>query len=335
MLPASLKDSFRLLRASSPQRIWNYILLHISGVLSQVTGSAIRWGMPAFITIEPTTNCNLACPECNTGANMITRPKGHIEMPIFRKIIDESWKTAIYLTLYFQGEPYLHPDFFEMIAEAKNKGLYVASSTNAHFLNEINAEKTVTSGLDRLIISFDGPDTETYNSYRYKGVWEKVISGIKNIVAAKKKLRSSSPYLILQCLLLKGNESRKNEVSKLAQELGADQLEFKTLQLLDPSKPNELLPINKKYSRYIIKSDGSAVIKQKAGKFCKRAHYSCVITWDGQVLPCCYDKNAQYCFGNIKGQSLKEIWNSQNTRQFLLYGLKNRNEIPICNNCMR
>jgi radical SAM protein with 4Fe4S-binding SPASM domain len=335
MLSASLRDLFRLIRTFRPQRIWNYYLLHFSGILSQITGSAIRWGMPAFITIEPTTSCNLACPECNTGAKMISRPKGEIELPLFRKIIEESSKTAMYLTLYFQGEPYLHPLFFEMVAEAKAKDLYIATSTNAHFLDEINAEKTILSGMDRLIISFDGSDAETYNSYRLNGNWDTVISGIKNINAAKKKFKSFTPYLVLQCLLLKGNESRKSEVTALAQELGADRLEFKTLQLLDPSKPSERLPLNKKHSRYIHQADGSYILKRKIGRFCKRAHYSTVISWDGKLLPCCYDKNAVYCFGNIKEQSLKEIWNSQNARDFLLLGLKNRNEISICNNCIK
>ena len=66
-------------------------------------------------------------------------------------MIDQLAPELLYLTFYFQGEPYLNPDFLEMVKYATSKKIYTATSTNAHYLNDENARKTVESGLDRLI----------------------------------------------------------------------------------------------------------------------------------------------------------------------------------------
>lgn len=220
-----------------------------------------------------------------------------------------------------------------MIALAKQKKLYVATSTNAQNLSEIAAENTVKSGIDRIIISFDGPDQETYSAYRRGGILENVVASVQNLVAARGRIKSSKPYIILQCLILKGNENRLSEVNEMQKTLGADKIEFKTIQILDPLKPSDFLPITTKNSRYTQQPDGSYLLKKKRKYPCKRIFNSCVITWDGQVLPCCYDKNAKYCMGNVNENSLNEIWKGRKYRLFLKDILRNKNEIDICSNC--
>jgi MoaA/NifB/PqqE/SkfB family radical SAM enzyme len=97
---------------------------------------------------------------------------------------------------YFQGEPYLNPEFLEMVKYASQKNIYTATSTNAHYLTDENARKTVESGLDRLIISIDGTTQEVYQQYRIGGNLEKVIEGARNIVKWKKALNSKKTLCI-------------------------------------------------------------------------------------------------------------------------------------------
>ena len=92
---------------------------------------------------------------------------------LFKNVIDQLSSTLSYLTFYFQGEPYLNPNFLEMVSYASGSGIYTATSTNAHYLDDVNARETVRSGLDRLIISIDGTSQETYESYRIGGVSKK------------------------------------------------------------------------------------------------------------------------------------------------------------------
>ena len=87
-----------------------------------------------------------------------------------------------------------------MIRYASQKNIYTATSTNAHFLDDETARKTVESGLDRLIISIDGATQEVYELYRKGGKLEKVLEGTRNVVRWKKQLHSSTPHLIFQFL---------------------------------------------------------------------------------------------------------------------------------------
>ena len=114
------------------------------------------------MSVEPTTACNLACPECPSGLKSFTRPTGKIEVEKFRQYIGQLSKHLTYLSFYFQGEPYLNKGFLNMVAHASGLGIYTATSTNAHFLNDENAKKTIESGLDRLIISIDGVTQASY-----------------------------------------------------------------------------------------------------------------------------------------------------------------------------
>ena len=84
------------------------------------------------------------------------------------------------------------------------------------------AKRTIQSGLDRLIISIDGTTQETYQAYRVGGKLDKVIEGAKNIVRWKKELRSASPFVVFQFLVVKPNEHQVEEVYRLAEEIGVD-----------------------------------------------------------------------------------------------------------------
>ena len=93
-----------------------------------------------------------------------------LKKELFESVIDQLAPTLAYLIFYFQGEPYLHTGFLNMVAYASEKKIYTATSTNGHYLDDEAARQTVLSGLDRLIISIDGTTQETYASYRSPGV---------------------------------------------------------------------------------------------------------------------------------------------------------------------
>lgn len=300
---------------------------------SRLSARPVQKGMPMAIALEPTTACNLSCPECPSGLKSFSRPTGNLKEEVYRAIIDQTYKDTFYLTFYFQGEPFINPRFLEMVKYASEKKMYTATSTNAHFLNDENARKTIESGLDRLIISIDGTSQETYESYRKGGKLEKVIEGTKNMVKWKKQLGSSTPHLIFQFLVVKPNEHQIEEVHRLAEELGVDEVRLKTAQLYDYKNGNPLMPENEKYSRYIRKKDGSYAIKNRLENHCWKLWHSCVVTWDGRVIPCCFDKDAEYQLGDLKRHSFKEIWQGGAYQSFRTSLFKGRDQIEICKNC--
>ncbi|MFY0672983.1 MAG: SPASM domain-containing protein [Bacteroidia bacterium] len=290
-------------------------------------------GMPFSISVEPTTSCNLRCPECPSGLRSFSRPTGMLTLDTYKKIVDELADYLIYLILYFQGEPYLNRQLFDFIKYASERRVYTAISTNAHYLNPTNARKTVESGLSRLIISIDGTTQETYQNYRIGGKLEKVLEGTRNLIEAKKELKSQTPYTIFQFLVVKPNEHQINEVNALAKEYGVDYVAFKSAQVYDYENGNPLIPLNERYSRYKKQSDGTYAIKNKLLNHCWKMWHSCVFTWDGKVVPCCFDKDAEHQMGSIQDMAFKEIWHSDEYNHFRSSILKGRNQIDICTNC--
>ena len=103
--------------------------------------------------------------------------------------LKELSRTVFYITYYFQGEPFLNPKFLELIQAAKRHRMFTATSTNAHFIDQKNAEEIVESGLDQLIISVDGVTQEVYEQYRVHGDINKVWVATSALVEAKNKLK--------------------------------------------------------------------------------------------------------------------------------------------------
>ena len=328
-----LQDSFNFLKKQTPRRIWNALKVYSSYQLTKLYKKPIQWGTPISISIEPTTACNLKCPECPSGLRSFTRQTGNLKLDFFRQTITQLSDRLMYVLFYFQGEPFINPHFLEMVNFASKRGIYTMTSTNAHFLDDQNAKRTVESGLDRLIISIDGTTQETYEQYRREGQLEKVLEGARNIVKWKEQLKSHTPHTVFQFLVVKPNEHQIDEVYALAKEIGIDEVKLKTAQVYDFERGNPLIPNQEKYSRYKKNTDGSYSIKNKLLNHCWKVWHSCVITWDGIVVPCCFDKDATHRLGDLKASSFSDIWYGKDFQTFRQLILKGRNEIDICTNC--
>ena len=327
-------DSRNLLSKLTFRRFINGSKVLSSFYISRLLKRPVQWGYPVSISFEPTTSCNLRCPECPSGLRQFSRPTGMLQNDFFTRTIDEIHKELLYLIFYFQGEPYLNPDFLKMVKYASEKNIYTATSTNAHYLNDEAARKTVESGLDRLIISIDGTTQEVYQQYRVGGHLEKVLEGAKNIMKWKKELKSKTPFVFFQFLVVKPNEHQVEDIKRLAREVGVDEVRFKTAQVYEyETDPNNLIPTIDKYSRYKKNTDGSYSAKNKLANRCWKMQHANVITWDGLVVPCCFDKDATHQLGNLKTQSFKEIWHNANYKQFRTELMKSRKNIDICANC--
>lgn len=328
-----LRDGLNMASKMTWKRARNAVQIYRSYQTSRITKHPVIHGMPISISIEPTTACNLRCPECPSGLRAFSRPTGMLDPRLFCNLIDQLAPTLSYLTFYFQGEPYLHPAFLEMAEYASSKSVYTATSTNAHYLTEEAARKTVKSGLDRLIISLDGTTQSAYESYRIGGSLGKVIQGAKNIRSAKRALGSKTPHVIFQFLVVKPNEHQIPEVYRLAKELGVDQVVLKTAQIYDYENGSSLIPTQERYSRYSPNADGTWSVKGRVDNHCWKMWHSCVVTWDGKIVPCCFDKDAHFVLGNLNESSFDEVWKSASYDRFRASLLRSRNEIEMCRNC--
>ncbi|MEO1435085.1 MAG: radical SAM protein, partial [Bacteroidota bacterium] len=241
-------DSLNFISKLTPRRIWNAVKVTSSYYLTKWLKKPIQWGMPFTISFEPTTACNLRCPECPSGLRAFSRDTGNLKADFFRQTIDQQYKDLMYLIFYFQGEPYINPNFLDMVKYANDKGIYTITSTNGHFLNDENARKTIESGLDRMIISVDGTTQEVYEQYRKAGKLDNVLQGARNMVKWKQKMNSKTPHLIFQFLVVKPNEHQIPEIYQLAEAIGIDEVKLKTAQVYDYEHGNPLIPEQEEYA---------------------------------------------------------------------------------------
>ena len=333
MKSARIYDTINFLSKLSITKVYNSSKLLGSFYLMKWTHKPRVFGLPMTLSIEPTTACNLRCPECPSGLRSFTRPTGKLKADFFRSIIEQIHQKLIYLIFYFQGEPYLNPDFLEMVEHASDKGIYTITSTNGHFLNDDNAKRTVESGLDRIIISIDGTTQETYEQYRVEGNLDRVLQGTKNLIKWRRELKSQTPYIIFQFLVVQPNEHQIDDIYKLANAIGVDEVKLKTAQIYNYEQGNPLIPTIEKYSRYRKKTDGTYEVKYDLHDECWKMWHSAVLTWDGKMIPCCFDKDAQHVMGDTRIHSLTDIWNSDSYQSFRMQLIHGRDKIEICTNC--
>jgi radical SAM protein with 4Fe4S-binding SPASM domain len=327
------KDLWQIARAVRFRKLINLILLRSSFYVSKLRKRPLVWGKPFSLSIEPTTACNLGCPECPSGLKQFTRPTGKLDLRLHSTILNQVHKHVFYINYYFQGEPFLHPDFLELIIEAKKFRIYTATSTNAHFIDREKAREIVDSGLDRLIISIDGLTQDTYESYRVHGSLNKVLEATRHLVEAKKERSSKTPHLIFQFLAVRQNEHEVPAVFALGKELGIDEVRIKTAQFYSYENGNPLMPENSEYSRYKLQKNGTYKLKYSTKNECWRMWSSSVITWDGRVVPCCFDKDATHQLGTLGEANFAAVWQGNAYTSFRQNLLTGRNSIDICKNC--
>ncbi|WP_070137923.1 radical SAM/SPASM domain-containing protein [Crocinitomix algicola] len=322
-----------ILATTNGHRVWNILLLKLSFHISILLRKPIHWGTPMAISIEPTTTCNLRCPQCPSGLRQFTRPTGNLSPSMNEEILEACGKNLQHINYYFQGEPFVNKHFLEFVKAARARNIYVVTSTNAHFISPGIAEKVVESGLSEIIISIDGTIQETYEKYRINGKLDKVLTGTKNLVAAKKKLNRKNPVLVFQFLVVRYNEHEIKKLYEMAKELGVDEVRLKSVQVYDFETGNDLIPTNEKYARYRKTKNGGYELKNKFKNQCWRMWSSCVFTWDGAIVPCCFDKDAKHQLGNISKIPFKETWKSSIYDDFRNQIFKDRQAIEICKNC--
>jgi radical SAM protein with 4Fe4S-binding SPASM domain len=107
---------------------------------------------------------------------------------------------------------------------------------------------------------------------------------------------------------------------------------LKSMQIINKDSYGSWLPSLGKFSRY-EKTDNGYTLKNPFPNKCSRLWFNPVITWDGKVLPCCFDKNADHVMGDLNEDPFTEIWNDPRYKMFRRSVLSDRKIIEICRNC--
>jgi len=254
------------------------------------------------LIIEPTNTCNLRCTFCFVTEGM-TREGGFMEFDLFKKIIDDS-PDLEHLCMHNWGEPLLHKDIFKMIEYAKNKGVnYVVMNTNGTLLTDKMIDQIVDSKLDIIRFSIDG-SAETFK--RVRGVElqniEQNINKLKNV----KEIRR--PKL------------KMGVVFTVEEDTEGDAEDYITHW--------EKIVDHVRLQPKLITSPRTEVCPEPFGK----DYGKLVVLWDGRVIPCCVDYNANLTVGSVQNDTIQNLW--KNEKMDLLRKQHLNGQFPdTCANC--
>ncbi len=337
-------------------RFINALRCYASYALNRLGSARFVRHTPLFVSVEPSAVCQLRCPACPVGRSPLRLPHEFMPRDLWERVLAQIKDSAFVIQFYFQGEPLLNKDLPQMIKEAHEAGLYTIVSTNAQAMTPDLANALVAAGLDRIIISMDGLTQETYEAYRVGGSLDQCKAALRWLQEAKENNSlpftgeelcsiglpvavrrtlpglGSSLIIELQVLRLKSNEHEWRAFRKEYKALGADRLVFKTAQLYDYRHGHPLMPSEPRYRRYEQHEDG-LWYRKPLSKGCFRVWSGVVIAANGDVLPCCYDKDHAHAYGNLRTASLRELFTGPKAQAFRAQAMLQNPK--ICQECWK
>ncbi len=287
-------------------------------------------GLPVHLSVEPTTFCNLRCPVCETGAGILERPKGTMSLGNFKKVLDAVGPQVNTLFLYYMGETFLNKDAPQMISEAVDRGIYVSVCTNGE---QVDATELIASRVSEVSFQIGGLTQETHEKYRVGGDLGLTLHNLRKTVEEKQKWRSKTKITV-GFIVMKHNE-RELEGLGIFEALGVDKVQIIAPCVRTVEQGEKFLPSDYGlwyYDRYAF-SKGLLRPKVVPRNQCWWIYYSTVVTWDGNVVPCCRDAQGHHIMGNVFEQPFGEIWNGEKYRKFRRQISEIQSGIKLCRLC--
>ena len=275
--------------------------------------------LPIRLWVEPSSYCNLRCVMC---PQSMPRPhlKGHMEWDLFTRIIDEARDFVYDINLHHTGEATLNRRLPDMIAYARNAGIYTRLHTNGTLLKEELSEALIDAGLDLISFSFDGFEKETYESIRVNAKFEKTLGNIVNFLKIKQQKGSKTPYTIL-------------EVIHLNEKLRPDSPERFTFERQFKGLPLDEFIVKEPHN-WAGSFDRSGYAVGHVFSPCTFPWYALVIHWDGRVAPCPQDFYCDLLMGNVREKTIREIWNDEPIRALRrAMRLRDCSKVTPCRDC--
>lgn len=308
-----------------PSKLLNFALNEISYRLK----SDMCLGSPRSLFIEPTNSCNLRCLMCPTGTGNLNRAKANMSFQEFKKICDEIRSSLLRLIFAGYGEPFLNEDTHRMLAYANKIGVYTEVYTNLLMLDELGLKSIIKNKVGKIIISIDSATEETYLKYKRTGSLAKTLNKIRLLSALKRESGSNRPEIKLSYVAMKHNYKEIPRARELAKTLGIDSFVVKSVNLKIAGKDFNHMKTEydvEEFSRY------KDVPRQKT--HCVWPYGGGLIYANGDFVPCCYIARGEHVMGNVFENSVAEVWNGKQFRNFRHQLVHEPNSLAVCSTCL-
>ncbi len=316
-------------------------LANIAVVEAEMRMHKVRMrGLPYYYIIDICNVCNLRCPLCPTGNGRLERKQDFISTDEYRRILARVKDYALVVSIYNHGEPFLNPDVFDIIAHTAEHDIACNASSNLNWPKAIDVKDIVRSGLGYLTVSLDGVSQDVYAKYRVRGDVQQVFDNLRDLLAARKALKSRTPFVEWQYIVFKHNEHEMQRARELAAEIGVDLLRFISPgvppeDMHDRSLQDKWMPDNPIYhGRHPKLSEQRGYVFNQP---CYYLYRSMFIYTGGGVTPCCFAHDEKHDFANILDHSVQEIWNNEAYQSARMLFARHPPEQPrkkvLCDTC--
>ena len=291
---------------------------------------------PVNLTWEVSLACNLRCSHCLSSSG--EPAKDEMTTAEALDLVEQLYEARVFQVNFGGGEPFMRPDFEEILAACHGRGIMTCISTNGTLLDSARVERLAATRLVAIQVSMDGAKRETCDAIRGAGVYDQAIAALK--LLAKSRIPTS-----INTVLTAQNADEIPALHDLAKELGVSLRVSRfrpsgrgaeNWQSLKPS-PSQLL----EFSEWLAKSGEvrtgdsffSLTSQERQGlglNLCGAAKLTCCVGPTGNMYPCAFLQTERFQAGSLREQSFQQIWDDSE-----IYASFRSLRIHSCEECKR
>ena len=316
--------------------------------------------IPLNINVEVTTRCNLACTFCSH-PSLTKEQTGDLPLELFRKVVDEASLSGSIkaINLNGLGEPMLRSDLDEFVKIGKANGAedIMFHTNGTQLISEKYIDNLIEAGIDRIIVSVDSPDKNTYEAMRLiKGSWNSktnsyretrkgsshdlLITNVRRLINLVKNRGLNSPIIRVACVLTNKTLPQMEQYKNFWINEGADLITYQDLtwhEKIQKVGQNEYLWTTSEISP--IEDEFTELKKlpliDRREFACPSLYQSVWINFNGDVVPCSHpDARTHMVMGKVQESSINEIWQGEKYEELRkMHESGEWSEHPICGRC--
>jgi MoaA/NifB/PqqE/SkfB family radical SAM enzyme len=279
-------------------------------------------GHPYLLILDPCNFCNLRCPLCPTGLENLGRTQSMLSLDCFKRYFDPHAPYLFEVYLHNWGESLMNPQLFDMVRHAQASNVGTNLSSNLVIATPEHLDAMVDSGLEYLVVSLDGVDQSSYEPYRVRGEFDRVVSNMSDLLRRRAARGSKTPVVEWQYIVMKHNEHRVAEAQAMADKLGVDLIRFIPVGLPYEERRNWPQMAAQWYPTSLQGMAGDhAGSEQQFGQGtrpepCFYLYRSMVVNADGGVSPCCIVHRQDRDFAQLdeRFDDVMAVWNNDRFR---------------------
>lgn len=304
----------------------------LDGSKRESLGEKLPLEQPYVLLVDPCNLCNLRCQWCPSGYDKLISECGRtqtvMDISMFKRMIDQlgEFKEPIrVLRMYKEGEPLINPHFPEMVEYAKKSGYVkrIDTTTNGVLLKPELNRKIVKAGLDQINISVNGlSDEQIYRNTGRRVSFKEYVEGIRDLYNNR---GDCTVYVksIKDVLDEKEQETFFSVFGEISDRI--------FLERLSPAWPC----FEFDECDYMYEEVGNYEQAVENRQVCPYLFYIMVVNSDGTVSTCVGDWKHNQIVGDIKSNTVKEIWQGDKLRNYQFGHLNgDKNGMEMCKKCL-